>query len=488
MRRSYALVLLLAVPLLCLIYFFGLTGVGLVGPDEPRYAAIGREMAQSGDWITPRLWGEPWFEKPALLYWMTGAGFRLGLGAELAPRLPVALMGAAFLVFFFLALRPEFGEAAAGYSTLILATSAAWIGVSHSAVTDLPMAASFSAAIVVSLGWLERGDRARLPLAAALFGAAVLAKGLAPLALALPLAWMGRRRILDWFRPQVAGAFAIVALPWYVLCWLRNGRPFLEKFFWEQHVGRFLTTALAHPRPFWFFLPVLLASLFPWVPALIPLARRSFYSDVRRRFLLLSVVFGLVFFSASANKLPGYVLPLVPALAALAGIALAEYQKARWVLVATAALLVFLAPIAAILPDALSEGLSRSNVPPFQWVWFLPLLAAGVVWYMDVAGRRLAALATLAAAIAAGVVTLEVRCFPAIDRMASSRQLWNAVAPMRDHVCVARLHRSLRYGLNYYSLTPLPDCRAEPREVEITQDPGSEPRLVSAVAVPANWR
>src|ERR1700731_4703598 len=71
-----------------LLFFFRLSGTGLLGPDEPRYAAIGREMARSGDWITPRLWGQPWFEKSPWLYWMTGTGFRLGLNEELAPRLP----------------------------------------------------------------------------------------------------------------------------------------------------------------------------------------------------------------------------------------------------------------------------------------------------------------------------------------------------------------------------------------------------------------
>ena len=68
--------------LLYFLLFFALTGSGLLGPDEPRYASIGREMARSGDWITPRLWGEPWFEKPVLLYWMTGAAFKAGLGAK----------------------------------------------------------------------------------------------------------------------------------------------------------------------------------------------------------------------------------------------------------------------------------------------------------------------------------------------------------------------------------------------------------------------
>ncbi|MCP5110117.1 MAG: glycosyltransferase family 39 protein, partial [bacterium] len=105
------------------LFFSGLSDTGLLGPDEPRYAAVAREMADSGDWVTPRLWGETWFEKPALLYWMTAAAFRLGLGEELAPRLPVALMGLAFLVFFFLWLRREFSAKAGWYASAILATS-----------------------------------------------------------------------------------------------------------------------------------------------------------------------------------------------------------------------------------------------------------------------------------------------------------------------------------------------------------------------------
>src|SRR5579862_10002586 len=120
MLRSTSRAYWLAIPCLCVLYFWRLDGMGLVGPDEPRYAAIGREMARSGDWVTPRLWGEPWFEKPALLYWMTSLGFGAGLGDELAPRIPVALWSIAFLVFFFWILRREFGDEAAGYATAIL--------------------------------------------------------------------------------------------------------------------------------------------------------------------------------------------------------------------------------------------------------------------------------------------------------------------------------------------------------------------------------
>ena len=486
MLRPPALVLPLALLLAYFLYFFGLTNIGLLGPDEPRYAAVSREMARSGDWVTPRLGGEPWFEKPALLYWMEGAAFRAGLHEDLAPRLPVAFTGVAFLVFFYWILRREFGDPAAGFATAILGTSAAWVSLSHIAVTDIPMSAAFSAGMLLSLSWIGHGERRWLPWAAAFIGLAVLAKGLVPLVLALPLAWMGRRRLLDWLRPPAVTAFAAIALPWYILCFLRNGWPFVEKFFWEHQVGRFTTTGMAHGQPFWFFAPVIVAALFPWIPGLVLLARRPLYSDARTRFLLLWVVFGFIFFSAARNKLPGYMLPLVPPLAALMGIALAEHKRSRWVLPASAALLVFLGPIAAMLPEALAAGISRAGLPAFHWMWLLPALASGAVWYLDARVNRGAAVALLAAAIAAGAVAIELRSFPDLDRLASARALWNAVAPIRDRVCIARLHRSLRYGLNYYSETPLPDCHQEPREVEITQDPGAPPRLVSAVALPAS--
>lgn len=194
MLRSTSRAYWLAIPCLCVLYLWRLDGMGLVGPDEPRYAAIGREMAQSGDWVTPRLWGEPWFEKPALLYWMTGLGFRGGLGDELAPRVPVVMFSIAFLVFFFWILRREFGDETAWYATAILATSAAWLAFSRVAVTDLPMATAFSAAMLLSLRWLETGDRGRLPIVAGLLGVAVLAKSLVPLVLAVPLIWMGDRK------------------------------------------------------------------------------------------------------------------------------------------------------------------------------------------------------------------------------------------------------------------------------------------------------
>src|SRR3954452_13072815 len=117
-----------------LLYFFGLNHVGLLGPDEPRYASIGREMAYSGDWVTPRLDGKPWFEKPALLYWMTAAAYKAGLDDDFAPRLPVSVVSVAFIVFFFWIVRKEFGEEPAIYSSVILATCAGWLAYGQTGV------------------------------------------------------------------------------------------------------------------------------------------------------------------------------------------------------------------------------------------------------------------------------------------------------------------------------------------------------------------
>ncbi|MBV9936932.1 MAG: hypothetical protein JO150_00390, partial [Acidobacteriaceae bacterium] len=85
--RQYFPIAALAIAI-AVLYLYNLDGVGILGPDEPRYAAIGRAMAQTGDWITPKLWGQPWFEKPPLLYWLTAMGTASGLGPDLCGRLP----------------------------------------------------------------------------------------------------------------------------------------------------------------------------------------------------------------------------------------------------------------------------------------------------------------------------------------------------------------------------------------------------------------
>jgi 4-amino-4-deoxy-L-arabinose transferase-like glycosyltransferase len=485
MPRNIPRLLWLVVPMAYLLYLYDLGAAGLIGPDEPRYASIGRAMAASGDWITPRLWGQPWFEKPALLYWMTGAAFRLGLGPDLAPRLPVALLSLGFLAFYWWILNREFGCRAAWISTLVLGTSAWWIGMSEAGVTDLPLAATFSAAMLLALPWVAKRDGRFLPAASALLGLAVLAKGLLPLVLAAPLLWWARPaprwRLPDLLRPRVVAPFLVVALPWYLLCYLRNGSAFLLDFFSKHQFGRFSSGALMHVQPWWFYLPVLLAALLPWSPLLPLLGHWAAYRDPRRLFLLLLVLFGLIFFSAATNKLPGYLLPLLPAAAALVGIALDEAADARRWLAACALLLAAFPVAAQVLPAALAGGLSHAPLPAFHWTWLLPLAVAALAWALEGRGRRVAAVASLAIGVTAGTVYLKYTVAPQLDRRASARALWQEVAGHVDQVCSGEIGRDWRYGLNYYSVTPIPDCSTKPRPMRILQAPGELPKVVNAV-------
>jgi 4-amino-4-deoxy-L-arabinose transferase-like glycosyltransferase len=487
MHRKIPRALWIALPLAFLSYFYRLSAVGLIGPDEPRYASIAREMARSGDWITPRLWGEPWFEKPTLLYWMSGIAFRLGFGPEIAPRLPVALMAGTFLIFYWWILNQEFGCRSAWFATLILGTCGGWLGFSQVGVTDLPVTATFSAAMLLALPWIARRDSRFLPAASALLGFAVLAKSGVPIVLALPLVWWGRNlwggppgpRGSPWTRSwRVLLPFLIVAVPWHVLCYLRNGRIFLYTLFVQQQFQRLTSDAPKHVQPWWYYLPVLIGLLLPWSPLLLLLARRAAFCDPRRQFLLAWVLFGLVFFSAAPNKLPGYLLPLLPAAAALMALALEETAGARYWLAGCALLLVTIPIAAAMLPAAVSSGLSRAPLPFFHWIWLLPASIAALVWVLDSQSRRLAAVLSIAAGATAGMVYVKQTAAPELDRVASARTLWRQIAGRADQVCADNLKRDFRYGLNYYSEVPLPECGNRPKPLRVVQLPGMPPSVI----------
>jgi 4-amino-4-deoxy-L-arabinose transferase-like glycosyltransferase len=456
----YAKILIFAVISIAIYitYFFHLTAVGLIGPDEPRYAAIGREMAQSGEWITPRLWGEAWFEKPALLYWMIGIGFRLGLSSDLAPRLPIAILSVTFLIFYYWILRGEFGARAAAFSSMLLGTSAGWIVYSQAGVTDLPLAACFSTAILLTLPWISKQETALLPIAAALLGLAVLAKGLVPLVLLLPLFWFGRRRLFDLINPRVLFVFVAVVLPWYYACYARNGMPFIQKFFIEHQFGRFTSAALQHGQPAWFYLPALLGLIFPWFFFLGLLVKRGVWSDPRKQFLLAVFLFGFLFFSASTNKLPGYLLPLLPALFALIGIRLDQTKWAGELLFPCIMLLVFVPAAAIMLPVAVSQGMSRAWPVETKAVatssMLIPILIMfgfGML-YLARTGRAIIAVSIGALTVVVALYFVKSMTLPAMDASVSARD--------RKDTCIASgTTRAIRYGLNYYSGTVLPDCR-----------------------------
>jgi 4-amino-4-deoxy-L-arabinose transferase-like glycosyltransferase len=440
----------LALASVALLYLTSLTAMGMYSTDEPRYADIGRAMARTGDWITPRLWGEPWFEKPPLLYWMTAAGFRAGLGTDLAPRLPMALLSVAFLAFFWWRLRELWNARVAACATAILATAGGWLAYSHVAVTDLPVSVFFTAAALLSL--TREGREPHRVLAAASLGLAVLAKSAPPLILFTPVLFFDRRNWKRWFASWPIVVFAAVALPWHIVATLRNGWDLPYVLFIEQQFGRFLNSSRQHGQPWWFYLPVFLGLLFPWF-ALLPLGfRRQVLADRRLRTLAAILILGLVFFSASVNKLPGYVLPLVPAACILIGAGLAASPRPERWLMAPVILLGAFPFAAAIVPKAAADGLSAA--PPNWPLAFSGLAVAAVIACVLAFGLRSFALPAAFLLVAGGFFWLETGIFPQLDRAASARPLWLEKHPS----CAPVLGRSMLYGLYYYSEKKLPAC------------------------------
>src|SRR5258708_4365141 len=221
--------LILATLYVC--YFSHLGAIGFVGPDEPRYAWIARDMAETGDWVTPRLYGKPWFEKPVLYYWGAALCFKLFGVSEAAARLPSAISALlATLALAWLALR-LYGAETARWLLLLLPTTVGMIGFSHAAATDMPFSGMLTIAMVcaaVVLGLTHNENTPILPrtpwLALLLFGfflgLAVLAKGPAAIILSggavffwglFTKSWRSAFRLL---LPPAIASFCPTALPW----------------------------------------------------------------------------------------------------------------------------------------------------------------------------------------------------------------------------------------------------------------------------------
>jgi 4-amino-4-deoxy-L-arabinose transferase-like glycosyltransferase len=321
--RAAAILLALVLGLLVL----RLGAVPLLGPDEPRYTRVAVEMHRAGEWVTPTLQGEPWLEKTPLFYWLAGAAFSVLGETEAAARVPsvlatLLLVGATALFGARL-----HGPAAGLHAGFVAGTALLPFAYGRAASMDMLLAATATvAAGLVGLRVLGLAGRPAIVAAAVAAGLATLAKG--PLGLLLPAlvlaGYLALTREWRWLRELVAPwpivAFLAVAAPWYVAILLDQGRRFLEVFVLNHNVERFTSTVHRHPGPFWYYVPVLLAGLFPWsgisVPALFRIEPRASRRDL---FVLLWLVLPFAFFSLAGSKLPGYILPCVPPLAILTG-------------------------------------------------------------------------------------------------------------------------------------------------------------------------
>jgi len=392
----------------------------LTRPDEGRYAEIAREMVASGDWVTPRLNGYKYFEKPALQYWATAAAFSLlGLN-EWTARLWPGLTGFLGVLLVFLAGRRLFGPPAGLYGAAVLASSALYVFMGHGLSLDMGLA-FFMSACVLAVALAQRdeaepGERRRWMLAAwAAAALAVLSKGL--VGAVLPAAAFALYVLVerDWKRlgrlHLVSGGllFLAIAAPWFVAVSLVNPE-FFRFFFIHEHFERFLTKEHGRYQPLWYFVPVLLLGVLPWVVSLFPALRRAWVRDPQarfqpRRFLVLWCAVVFAFFSLSQSKIFSYILPMFPALALLIGDYLASAGRRMALAQGTLAALLGSAMVAATLLITAHLGqIYQSDSPPEFYLPYAPwLIAAGAAL---AAAGAVSAWLSLAKRLAAAAIAL----------------------------------------------------------------------------------
>jgi len=456
----------LAAALVAVTLAVGLLGLGrpLANPDEGRYSEISREMVASGDWVTPRLNGIKYFEKPPLQYWATAVAFELFGEHEWSARLYVWLAGLASLAFAGFAAARLAGNDTGLATMLVLAASPYFMALAGIVTLDMGLtlwtSATFFAFLLSEEAGASPGAQRRWMLAAwAAMALAVLSKGLVGIVFAgaaVFFAMLLRRdagilRRMHWGWGLVI--FLAIAAPWFIAVSAANPE-FARFFFIHEHFERFLTHEHRRVQPAWFFLPIVLAAFLPWMYSLVACLRHAWKSPEAGFALRMSLAwsaFILVFFSASGSKLPAYVLPLVPSLAFALGHYLVRAPLPRlaisaWLLLAAAAALT---ACAAVLPSLTRDA------------WNQELYVAARPW------AAASALALVLAAVASLVQLREARRWQALAAVAIGSlvavgllgKAYETLTPRQSGIAVAAAMKPLLgpstrlYSVSYYDQT-----------------------------------
>lgn len=443
-------VLLALLAAFALLWFCNLGYRHLIKPDEGRYAEIPREMLASGDWVTPRLNGYKYFEKPPLQYWATAASFAAFGMNEWTARLWTGLTGFLGVLLVFWAGNRLFAPPAGLLGAAVTGSSFLYAVVGHFLTLDMALTFFMSASVFLFAVARQEPEETRrrrwMLLAWAAAALAVLTKGL--VGIVLPAGAVAAYVLLhrDWkllSRLELARGgllFLAIAAPWFVMVSLANPE-FPRFFFIHEHFERFLTKEHGRYQPAWFFLPILLVGIVPWIVSLLPALRSAWARAApegfqTRRFLLLWCAVVFVFFSASDSKLISYILPLFPALSLLIG----EHLRTagRGVVLAqsiTATLLgIALAAAAPRAPEYASEAVPPSLLEAYvPWIIAagLALAAGGVASAVLAArGKRTAAVLSMAC----GGLVLAQTALSGHESLAPSLSAYHIVDKIRDQV------------------------------------------------------
>lgn len=359
-------------------YALWLGSYPLFTPDEGRYSEVAREMIANHDYITPRVNGVAFLDKPILHYWLQAIAIHWFGVKEWALRFFPLLFGIVGCLLTYCSGRYLFDRRSGLLSALILATAPLYFCAAHYANLDLEVAILISGTLFSLLLAIrsEQHIRHLFCLAAYCFAAlAFLTKGL--IAIAFPAMIVGLWILLlnrfDLLKKMylIAGIllFALIVCPWYIL--VQKANPaFLHYFFITQQVTRFLSSGEFNNKTIvWFYLPIVLLGFFPWTIFLLQAMQQSLSNVWRERqqhptelFLLLWIAVIFVFFSIPHSKIMGYILPIFPALALIVG----HYLSRQWEKKTFGLGLFFFILLGTLLASALLA------LPHYQWLDLAP--------------------------------------------------------------------------------------------------------------------
>jgi 4-amino-4-deoxy-L-arabinose transferase-like glycosyltransferase len=475
-------------------YFSGQGALGLVGPDEPRYVSIARAMERTGDWVTPRLNGDPWFEKPVLYYWAAATSFKLFGENDFAARLPSALAAMlAAAAIAWMAWR-FYGGVTSLLALAMFPTCIATLAFARAATPDMLFCGTLAAAMACGAALLFEENPNFWQRAGFGFflGAATLAKGPAAVVLAggsVAIWALCSRKWTRAFRlahPLSVFIFLLVSVPWYFLCARRNP-DFLHVFILQHNFERFLTPVFHHVRPWWFFLPYLVLWTLPWSALFFALGRRAAaIPQWRERFTRPGFyfacwsVFIVIFFSASKSKLPGYILPAAPPLLLLLAAAANRIRRicddaARGVVMGLGATWLALVVGAGFWIHRQLPRSAFASLQP-QVIWYcLAVAAAGgaIIAVLGSARKIPAAFLVNASLIACLLIAANWLIVPRIDPLVSSRATAKAFLSAETgggnsgekipagSLGAYHLDRAWQFGLEYYLGHPIPEWTPE---------------------------
>ncbi len=370
--------------------------------DEGRYSEIPRTMAHSGDWVTPRLNGIKYFEKPPLQYWATAAAYSVFGEHHWTARLWPALTGFLGVLLIFFAGTRLYGTNAGLYAALVLASSLLYTGMAHILTLDMGLTFFLGIAMAGMLLALDpradaRTNRLWMHVAAAGCALAVLSKGLIGIVLpgAVIVIYMLVKHDFALLRRLhlVTGGllFLAISAPWFVAVSIANPE-FPQFFFIHEHWQRYTSTIHQRYQPWYYFIPILLLGILPWLATLFDAISHALRQPRTAGFdatlfLLLWAGFIFVFFSLSGSKLPSYILPMFPALALLIAVRLTTidarvlaWQLAPLPVIALAGLLAV--PYTVRLASAAIPAELYQNQMPWLYAAAVTLLAGGTAAFV----------------------------------------------------------------------------------------------------------